>query len=150
METEEKQEKNVTIIDGTNLVLGRLASNISKKLLLGEEVKILNCKNIVILGRKKFLIEKYKTKLSNKVVKQGPYYSRSPADIVKRSFRNMVPYKNKRGVDALKRLKCYNSIPSILKNNETITVEKAKMSNESFYYTRIETLCLTLGYKIKK
>lgn len=146
--TEQKAKQDeYTIIDGKNLVLGRLGSDVAKRLLLGESIKIVNCKDIVILGKKRYLVERYKNKLSNKVVKQGPYYSRSPADIVKRSFRNMVPYKNQRGVEALKRLKCYNSVPSILLNDEKTTVERAKLDAESlFYFTRVGDLCKTLGY----
>ncbi|NCC71631.1 50S ribosomal protein L13, partial [bacterium] len=133
-----------------DLILGRLGTNIAKRLLLGESIKIINCKDIVILGKKKYLVERYKNKISNKVVKQGPYYSRSPADMVKRSFRNMLPYKNQRGVEALKRLKCYNSTPSILLNETKEIVETAKLdSNTVFYYTKIEDICRILGYNKK-
>ena len=41
------------IIDGTNAVLGRLASYVAKKVLKGEEVIILNCEHILITGNKK-------------------------------------------------------------------------------------------------
>lgn len=149
-EIKTKVEK-ATIIDGKDLILGRLGSNIAKRLLLGESIKIVNCKEVVILGRKKYLVEKYKTKITNKVIKQGPYISRSPADIVKRAFRNMVPYKNQRGIEALKRLKCYNSTPSVLLNSAKEQVETAKMdSNSVFYYTKVGEICEVLGYnKIK-
>ncbi len=150
MAQEAKTKEKFTIIDGKDLVLGRLGSNIAKRLLLGESIKIVNCKDIVILGRKKYLIERYKNKLTNKVIKQGPYYSRSPADIVKRSFRNMVPYKNQRGVEALKRLKCYNSVPSVLLSADKQTVEGAKIDSEVFYYTKVGAICEVLGYTKKK
>lgn len=146
-----KKEEKFTVIDGNDLVLGRLGSNLSKRLLLGENIKLVNCKDIVILGKKKYLAERYKNKLSNKVIKQGPYYSRSPADIVKRAFRNMLPYKNQRGVDAFKRLKCYNSVPSILLNTKKDTVESAKIDMGSvFYYTKVEDICVVLGYDKNK
>ncbi len=145
-----KNEEKYIIIDGKDLILGRLGTNIAKRLLLGESIKIINCKDIVILGKKKYLVERYKNKISNKVIKQGPYYSRSPADMVKRSFRNMLPYKNQRGVEALKRLKCYNSTPSILLNETKEIVETAKLdSNTVFYYTKIEDICRILGYNKK-
>lgn len=142
-----KETKEVTIIDGKDLVLGRLGSAIAKRLLLGESIKIVNCRDVVILGRKKYLVERYKEKISNKVIKQGPYYSRSPADIVKRAFRNMLPYKNQRGIDAFRRLKCYNSVPSILLSAKKEVVDKAKMNDDSvFYYTRVDDICKSLGY----
>jgi len=146
-----KVEENVTIIDGKNLILGRLGSELAKRLLLGEAIKIVNCRDVVILGRKKYLFEKYKAKLKNKVVKQGPYYSRSPADLVKRALRNMLPYKNQRGIEAFKRLKCYNSVPSTLISAEKEVPEKAKINEDTvFYYTRVEEISKVLGYnKVK-
>lgn len=147
----ELQEEKFTVIDATDLVLGRLGSHIAKRLLLGESIKLVNCKEAVILGKKKFLVERYKNKLSNKVVKQGPYYSRSPADIVKRSFRNMLPYKNQRGAEAYKRLKCFNSVPSTLLNSEKEVIEAAKLDRTSvFYYTKVEDVCKVLGYTKNK
>ncbi len=150
-EREEKQVISPTIIDGKDMILGRLGSKIAKRALFGEEIKIVNCKEIVILGTKKFLVDKYKKKLSNKVIKQGPYYSRSPADIVKRSLRNMLPYKNKRGIEAFKRITCYNSVPSTLINKEKEIVEAAKINEKSvFYYTKIEVISKVLGYNKTK
>jgi ribosomal protein uL13 len=149
-ETKAKEE-NITVIDGTDLVLGRMGSKLAKRLLLGEKICIVNCKDVVILGKKAFLVERYKAKITNKVIKQGPYYSRSPADLVKRSFRNMLPYKNARGIDAMKRLKCYNSVPSILLNTEKKSVEGAQMDADSvFYYTKMGELCAKLGYTKKQ
>ena len=146
-----KKEEVFTLIDGKDLVLGRLGSNVAKRLLMGERIKIVNCREVVLLGKKKYLVERYKNKLSNKVIKQGPYYSRSPADMVKRAFRNMLPYKNQRGAEALKRLTCYNSVPSILLNTETTTVETAQLDTDSvFYYTKFEDLCAVLGYNKNK
>ena len=145
--TKEVKTENVTVIDGSNLILGRLASVVAKRLLLGETIKIVNCKDIAILGRKKYLVDRYKNKLSNKVIKQGPYYSRSPADLVRRAFRNMLPYKNERGIQAYKRLKCYNSVPSTLKSVEKQEIKEAKLNEDSvFYYTRVEEISQVLGY----
>lgn len=152
MEDKKVTEKsNAIVIDGSELILGRLGSNIAKRLLMGEEIKIVNCKDVVVLGKKKFLVERYKNKLANKVIKQGPYYSRSPADIVKRAFRNMLPYKNQRGIEAFKRLKCFNSVPSTLINSEKEVVQGAKVdTNSVFYYTRVGEICEVLGYNKKK
>jgi len=114
---------------------------------MGENIKLVNCKDVVILGRKKFLLERYKNKISNKVIKQGPYYSRSPADLVKRSLRNMLPYRNQRGIEALKRIKFYNSVPSTLVNSEKSTIESAKIDQVNvFYYTKVEQISRGLGY----
>lgn len=142
-----KQENNFTIIDANENILGRLGSKIAKRLLHGEEIKLVNCENVFLLGKKHYLVEKYKLKLSNKVIKQGPYYSRSPADMVKRAFRNMLPYKNQRGIEAFKRLKCYNSVPSILLNKEKEVIAESMVNKESaFYYTKMGDISKILGY----
>lgn len=141
------KDEKIVVIDGTDLIMGRLGSTIAKRLLMGESFKIVNCKDVVILGRKSFLVQRYKNKISNKVTKQGPYYSRSPSDIVKRAFRNMLPYKNERGAAAFRRLKCYNSTPSTLVSAGKETLENATLNNEEvFYYTRVGELSKALGY----
>ncbi len=142
-----KGDEKFTVIDGKDLVLGRLGGSVAKRLLMGESIKIVNCKDVVILGRKQFLVKKYKEKITNKVIKQGPYYSRAPSDIVKRAFRNMLPYKNQRGAEAFKRLKCYNSTPSTLISAPKEEITSAKMDSASvFYYTKVGEISLVLGY----
>ena len=48
------------IIDGTNAILGRLASYTAKELLKGEEIIIVNCEKIIITGNKKNIEENFK------------------------------------------------------------------------------------------
>ena len=141
-------EEKITVIDIQNCILGRVLAKVSKKLLLGENIALVNCYDVLILGKKEYLVTKYKDKLQNKVIKQGPYYSRVPCDMVKRSIRNMLPYKNQRGVLALKRLKCYNKVPSTLINSEKLVIDSSKMnSSTSLYHTKMLDLCRILGYK---
>ena len=141
------EEENYTIIDAASCILGRLGSNIAKRLLLGEKIKIVNCSKVVILGKRSFVIKRYQNKIKNRVIKKGPYYSRNPKDIVKRSFRNMLPYKNSRGKAALLNLKCYNSTPSTLLNKDKQIIDSAKLNQETFlYHTKIDDLCKVLGY----
>jgi large subunit ribosomal protein L13 len=143
------QEK-IVVIDGKDLILGRLGSVIAKRLLLGETIKLVNCKDVVILGRKRFLVEKYKGTFSRTVTYHGPYYSRSPADIVRRSMRKMLPYRNARGANAYKKLKCFTSVPSTLLSATKESVESAQLDADSvFYYTKIGEICKALGYAEK-
>ena len=46
------------IIDGKGAVLGRLASNVAKEALGGEEIAILNCEEIIITGGKVSITKK--------------------------------------------------------------------------------------------
>jgi len=143
----ENKEDYGIIIDGKDLILGRFGSVIAKKLLLGENVTIINCKDVVLIGKKDYLLKKYQQKREYKVIKKGPYFHRSPASIVRRALKNMLPHKSYRGREAFKKLKCYNSIPSTLLNKEKETVETAKLNYDSvFYYTKVGELSKLLGY----
>lgn len=142
------QQKNRVIIDGNELVLGRMGSHIAKRLLLGEEITIVNCKDVILLGKKNYVLERYQKKRKERVMKKGPYFHRSPSKIVKRSLRNMVPYKSQRGKEALSRLTCYNSVPSTLKSQNKESIDSAKINYESaFYYTTVGEISKLLGYK---
>ena len=55
----------MTIIDGTELVLGRMASMVSKRLLKGEDISILNAEKIVLTGNKDALMVKYRHRFSD-------------------------------------------------------------------------------------
>ena len=51
------------IIDGEGHILGRLASLISKKLLEGEEIVVLNAEKIIITGSKEWAYARYKQRI---------------------------------------------------------------------------------------
>ncbi len=48
------------VVDGSDLIAGRLCSNVSKLLLKGNQVSIVNCEKIMISGSRKNIIEEYK------------------------------------------------------------------------------------------
>ena len=100
------------IIDATNLILGRLAAVAAKKALLGETIDIINCEKSVVTGTKSAILEKYlhRWHLGRNPFK-GPFYQRQPEKFVKRTIRGMLPYKQEKGVAALKRVKCFLGVP---------------------------------------
>ena len=53
----------VTIIDGRNLIHGRLASVVAEKIMDGEEVVVLNAEAIVITGVKENVFADFKAKV---------------------------------------------------------------------------------------
>ena len=79
------------IIDGEGLVLGRLASKVSKKLLQGEDITVLNADKILISGTKDFTYARYKQRIDRASISNprdmGPKYPRRPDDILKRKVR---------------------------------------------------------------
>jgi len=100
------------IIDANNATLGRLASYAAKQALLGKQVTIVNCNEVVVSGKSKSIISEYGVKRKRASSgPHGPYFPKSPEKIVKRTIRGMLSYKQRRGKESLKRIKCYNDIP---------------------------------------
>lgn len=110
------------IIDGKGAVLGRLASYVAKQSLKGEEIVILNCKEVIITGSKKDIREKFEQKRRRVGSGQkGPKHSKNPERIVKRTIRGMLPnHRRGRGKEALRRIKCYNEVPKEFEEQKKI------------------------------
>jgi len=102
------------IIDATGLVLGRLASVTATRLLAGNEIKIINAEKAIITGRRESIYEEYFACRHRGHKERGPYFPRRPEMIMKRTVRGMLPYKLKRGRDAMARLRIYVGIPTDL------------------------------------
>ena len=133
-------------IDGNGLYLGRMASNIAKRLLNGEKVDLINCEKIRISGNRKAIFQRFNTRLNLKSIinprKIGPKYPKTPERLVKRSIRGMLPYDRTSGKDAFKRLKVYYGTPDNMKDFETI--QDAKSDNITRFIT-VYDLCKDLG-----
>ncbi len=124
------------IIDGTGARLGRLSSYVAKQALKGEKIAVVNCKDVIISGKKKsiekdFLIKRSRIGHSQK----GPKHHKSPRRIVKRAIRGMLPNHRKgRGKKAFKRIKCYKEIPGEFREKKLIKGGK----EEPFNFIRVE------------
>ncbi len=113
--------KKQIIINGENAVLGRLASFVAKKVLNGKEVVIVNSDKIIVVGRGKNILDRYRKKRARGGSSQkGPYFPSLPDKILKRTIRNMLPYKQGRGKEALRRVRCHVGIPEKFKDREMI------------------------------
>lgn len=121
----------MTVIDANRLIMGRLASIVAKRLLDGEEIKIVNAEKAVISGSKVKTFEDYRTIQEIGTREFGPYFPRRPDRILKRTVRGMLPYKRERGRDSLSRLKVYIGVPVELKDAELITLEEASINRLS-------------------
>jgi len=115
------------VIDGKNAVMGRLASYVAKEALKGEEIAIVNCKQIIITGNEVDIKENMEEKRKRVGSGQkGPKFPRTSERIVKWAIRGMLPnYRKGRGKEAFKRIKCYNELP-----REFESVEKVSFGNE--------------------
>jgi len=150
-----KQEKVVEtktksiLVDGTNLIAGRLCSNVAKLLLQGNRVSIVNCDKIMISGKRNSIVEEYKTFLKIASIinpKHGPFHPRRPDTIISRMVRGMLPRTKPSGQAALKRLRAYIGIPNELRSIEKIQFDKAKIRRTNAYYTSMAELGRTIGW----
>ena len=55
---------------------------------------------------------------------KGPKIPKTPERIMKRTIRGMLSHKQGRGSDAMKRIICYNVLPSELESQEKTTMKR--------------------------
>ncbi|MBP2132103.1 large subunit ribosomal protein L13 [Methanomicrobium sp. W14] len=138
----------VTVIDATDLRLGRLASNVAKRALEGEEIAIINAENAVISGARARVLSDYDTKRKRGSREGGPFFPRRPEHIVKRTIRGMVPYKRQRGAEALKLIRVYVGTPVQFADAEVEIIESAHVDGMSTpKYVTVGAVSKNLGGK---
>ena len=136
------------IIDARNLILGRLATTVAKKALQGEEIHVINCEQIIVSGSKKQVLLNYKIKADRGSQFKGPFIPKTPERFVKRSIRNMLPYKNPRGRAAFERIKCHRGHPESIQKEKTETLKTADFSKlPTLNYVTVDYICKHLGGK---
>lgn len=136
------------IIDAKHLRLGRLATVAAKKALMGEDVIIINCSDIVITGSKENVFSRYRQRRDRGTPSTGPFFPRSSSQIVKRTIRGMLPYKQARGRDAFQRVRCYNSIPSSVNEADAVSIDIAHIDKSlTSKYVTLRQISQFLGGK---
>ncbi len=134
------------------MVLGRLASQVAKELLKGEEIVIINPEEIIIVGKPEVVYEKYhhlKHELNTKSNphKDKPKISVRPDLFVKRVIRGMLPRYTKRGKEALKRLKVYLGDGSYIDGLDKLEKLEIKGKEVKTKYITVGELCKKLGWR---
>lgn len=117
------------IIDATGISVGRISSYAAKQALQGKEIIILNSEKAIITGNKTTAIARIKLfRDMGGSALRGPFVSKEPFKILKRSIRGMLPdYRRGRGREAWKRIKCYDDIPEEYKNEKVTKVSEKKL-----------------------
>ena len=134
----------VTVIDATGLVLGRMATQVAKRALMGEEVHIVNAEKAIIVGSSRRAIqEHYLHKRQTGTARKGPFFPREPHLLVKRTCRGMLPYQSSSGRAAYKRIKAHLGVPRELASESAIVLEGAK--REARQFLTIAELATWLG-----
>lgn len=139
------------IVDGEGMVLGRLASLVAKSLLEGNRVTVVNVEKVVVSGDPKMVIDSYKRTVlgvrSHYSHKWRPKRPRSPTRIFKRTVWGMLPKGNKRGREALKRLRVYIGIPEELKGRELARFREADSSRLAGKRVELGRIAKELGWR---
>lgn len=105
------------IIDGSDAVLGRLASTAASLTLDGERVVVVNAEDVVVSGSRDDVVEKYRRKTEFRS-DRGPKQPKRPDGLLRRTVRGMVPYKKQRGREAMERLRIYVGVPEEYRDAE--------------------------------
>ena len=145
--TEVKQVQNI-IVDGTNMIAGRLCSHVAKLLIDGNRVSIVNTENVMLSGDRDAIIKSYRKFLEIASInnpKFGPFHPRRPDTMVTKMVRGMLP-KKPSGKTAFKRLRAYLGVPNELKSITTTQFDDARIKRPSPYYTSIGDLGKLVGW----
>ncbi len=136
------------IIDGKNLILGRLGTFVAKKALQGENMDIVNSEYVIVSGRRAVILGKYSHRLQRGMPKTGPFVYRREDMFLKRSFRGMLPHKQEKGLNAFKRIKCYIGVPDEFKGKKIERLESADLNNSGISsYMTVKDICGAIGRK---
>ena len=137
----------MTVIDASGATIGRLGSLVAKRLLSGEEIFIINAEQAIVSGTKDAVVAVYRQKREvGGTKRKGPFVSRMPHLILKRTIRGMLPYQHPNGRKAYKHLKVYIGIPETLKNIEAEHIEMRRPS----HYITLKDLSSYLGIPWQK
>ena len=136
------------IIDATNLILGRLSTNVAKLALQGEKVIVVNCGKAVISGKRKMVEKHYLHKRDRGETMHGPFFPKRADLIIKRTVRGMLPYKLDRGRKAFKRVMCYLGVPNQYAEQKIETIDSASVDRlGSANFVQLGKLTRRLGDK---
>jgi len=136
------------VIDGKDLIVGRVATFAAKKALLGETIRIVNCEQMYLTGNKPFLVRETHRRRVQGTWSKGPFYYRMPDRFVRRIVRGMLPYKTARGKQAYGRILCYVGMPDEFRNEKAISIEAANVSKvPSLKYMTVGELSKLMGAK---
>lgn len=138
--------QTATIINAEDLILGRMASIIAKRLLRGEKMIIVNAEKAVLSGKRKSKVSEAKEFLEVGHPKKGPFHYRRPDRIVRRTVRGMLPYKQPKGKQAYKRLKVFIGIPEELKDQKTETLAEAHAKKLKCPYFTLGEFAKEIGW----
>jgi large subunit ribosomal protein L13 len=137
---------SAAVVNGEGLILGRMCSKIAKRLLNGEEIMVVNAEKIIISGKKKSKVAEAHKFLEVGAPERGPFHSRRPDRIVRKTVRGMLPWQQPKGKLAYKRLKVYLGVPAELKDQKMETIDQANASKLTGPHFTLGELAIEIGW----
>ena len=152
-----RQKVKWKLIDANKLILGRLSSKVAKLVLMGENIVIINAKDVIVSGNKKQIIgryNQYKQIKTRSNPKKGPFrVGLRPDTFVRKTVRGMLPMKKQRGKDAIRRVHVFiSSIPEEklvnYGNPEIINIEDPKYHSDALTHKSVTVgeICKVIGW----
>ncbi|MEM3705156.1 MAG: 50S ribosomal protein L13 [Candidatus Bathyarchaeia archaeon] len=142
----EGANKTIRVINADGLILGRMASIIAKRLLLGEEIVVVNAERAVISGKRVSKVHEKKEFLKVGGPRVGPFHYKQPDRIVRKTVRGMLPYKQPKGKQAYKRLKVFIGVPDEFKSYNIETLPEAQANKLTCPYLTVGDLAKEIGW----
>lgn len=136
-----------TVIDGKDLILGRMASTVAKRLIEGEHIEIVNAESVVVSGNRSRKIKESKGFLDIGGHGKGPIHYRTPHMMVRRTIRGMLPYRKHKGKKAYKRLRVHIGVPRELEGMDRETIPDAHRDRLGRRYVTIGEIAENIGWR---
>jgi large subunit ribosomal protein L13 len=146
--TATKQQKTI-VIDAAGCIAGRLCSHVSKLLLQGNRVTIVNAERAMLSGARYKTIELYKEHLEiNSVTNpiHGPFHPRRPDTMISKMVRGMIPKRKTSGIEAFKHLRVYIGVPEEMKGVNVETFADSKITKPESYYIPVGDVAKEIGW----
>lgn len=142
-----KEKQFQTVIDASGLILGRMASVVAKRLLLGESIVIVNAEKATISGKRLSRVREARAFLEIGHPGKGPFHPRRPDQIVRRTVRGMLPHRLPKGQAAFKRLRVFLGVPLEFKDVTFQTIPQADVNKLKCPYVTVGAFAKEIGYK---
>ena len=145
-----KSQKKLVVVDATNCIVGRMCSQVSKLLLKGNWVTVVNAEKAMLSGNRYMVVNLYKEQLEiNSVTNpiHGPFHPRRPDTMLTKMVRGMVPKQKTSGIEAHKRLRVYIGVPEEIKTSKMESFADSKITKPEAYYISVGDVAKQIGWK---
>jgi large subunit ribosomal protein L13 len=143
----ETEVRPAIVLDATGLVLGRMSGVVSKRLLQGERIMIVNAEKAIISGKRVSRVAEARLFLEAGHLGHGPYHPRRPDQIIRRTVRGMLPWRKPKGKGAYKRLRVFMGVPDEIKDRPVETIPEASAKKLRCPYFTVGEFAKEIGWK---